>query len=241
VTAIALGHRADDLVERMDDPQCDLALLERTYRDFRHVNALISGWHGIYRRRIRPVLQRSVDPTLLDIGFGGGDIPRRIEQWAERDGIPVRITAVDPDPRAFAFAITGPATAVHFRELATDDLVRAGERFDVVVSNHVLHHLDGTLGPLLADSRRLARHLVVHGDIERSRWAYGAYSALTLPLARRSFVREDGLLSIRRSYRARAQAAAGDDGWRVERRFPARLLLVHESPPHHEPDEGMPR
>lgn len=235
MTGVALDRRADDLAERMDDPECDLALLRRTYRDFRYVNALISGWRGIYRALIRPALLASDSPTLLDVGFGGGDIPRRIARWAARDGIPVRITAIDPDPRAFAFANAGPASDVMFRELATDDLVRDGARFDVVISNHVLHHLDGMLGPLLADSARLAKRIVVHGDIERSRWAYAVYALLTLPLARRSFVREDGLLSIRRSYRAAELAREVPDGWSVRRRFPARLLLIHE-----DPDEGMP-
>ena len=51
------------------------------------------------------------------------------------------------------------------------ELADAGERFDVVLSNHVLHHLDGPrLGALLADSERLLAPggVAVHGDIARS-------------------------------------------------------------------------
>jgi len=230
VTAIAFDRRAEDLVERMDDPECDLGALERTYRDFRHVNALISGWQGIWRALLRPALEGSPTPTLLDVGFGGGDIPRRIARWAARDGIRLSVTAIDPDPRAYAFATSTPAEGVRFRQATTGDLLREGARFDVVVSNHVLHHLDGALPGFLGDTAALADRRVVHGDIERRRWAYTLYSAATLPVARRSFVREDGLLSIRRSYRRDELAAVAPPGWRVETRFPARLLLVHDEP-----------
>lgn len=44
-----------------------------------------------------PVLRRDRVTTVLDIGSGGGDLPRALARWADRDGYRVRITAVDPD------------------------------------------------------------------------------------------------------------------------------------------------
>ena len=225
-----LSTRDTAVRELMDDPGCDLALLRATYAQFRSVNRLVSGWRRVYARRLRPLLSPDAATSLLDIGFGGGDVPRALARWARRDGLQLDVTAIDPDERAYDFVATGPTGEVRFRQASSAVLVEAGERFDVVVSNHLLHHLDdAAFSALLADSTALARRLVVHNDIERSRLAYAAYAVATKPLAKRSFVHVDGLLSIRRSYRRAELATRVPTGWRVERQWPYRLLLVREA------------
>jgi 2-polyprenyl-3-methyl-5-hydroxy-6-metoxy-1,4-benzoquinol methylase len=109
-------------------------------------------------------------------------------------------------------------------------LAGAGERFDVVLSNHLLHHLDQeALAQILTDSRRLARSLVLHADIARSPAAYRLYAVGSVALAAGSYVREDGLLSIRRSYTpAELREVAGRLGlpdWRIVTYAPFRLAL----------------
>jgi len=232
---MSLAHRETRELELMDDPACDSHALERTYHQFRLVNQLVAGWRAVYRRRLRPLLRTGRTVRLLDVGSGGGDVPRALAAWAHRDGLDLDVTAIDPDPRAYDFAAGRlPVPGVRFRRAASAELVAEGERFDVVTSNHVLHHLaPAELDGLLADSAALATTLVVHDDIARSRRAYAAFAVATLPLAaapaaRRSFVRPDGLLSIRRSYRAAELAAVVPPSWTVERLFPCRLLLVHE-------------
>lgn len=231
-----LAVRERDARELMDDPHCDPEELRRTYALFRPINALVAGWRRIYIRQLRHTLSPSRATTLLDIGSGGGDVPRALAAWAARDGLLLDVTAIDPDERAHAFASAlDPVPNLVFRRATSADLVAAGERFDLVTSNHLLHHLDtAELAALLADSERLATRLVVHNDIARSGMAYSAYRAATVPLARRSFVHFDGSLSIRRSYRAPELRAAlrgigADDGWRVETSVPFRVIL-HWSP-----------
>lgn len=218
-------RRETTALELMDDPECDPARLNRTYAQFRTVNALVSGWRRVYRGRLRPRLERSRENTLLDIGFGGGDVPRAIAAWAVRDGFALRVTAIDPDPRAHAFVSAQPPTpGVSFERASSAEL---DGRFDLVTSNHVLHHLDGpALAGLLADSARLGRYSV-HNDLARSRLAVSAYAVATRPLRRGSFLHEDGTLSIRRSFTA-AELRAAAPGWRVDTLLPYRLLLSHE-------------
>lgn len=224
----ALARRETTAVELMDDPGCDLRLLERTYGQFAVVNLLVSGWRRLYVETLRPVLARSARPSLLDVGFGGGDIPRQLAGWAHRDGLDLAVTAVDPDPRAAAYVGRAPAGAVEFRQASSTDLVAEGRTFDVVVSNHLLHHLDPTaLQRLLADSEQLARRLALHNDLRRSALAHGAYALATRPLAGSSFLHADGLLSIRRSYR-RHELVGVRPGWSVRAVPPFRLLLEHD-------------
>lgn len=225
-----LERRAVDLTEIMDDPACDPVALDRTYRYFKPINAVVSGWRRVYARHLRPHLSAHEPTTLLDIGSGGGDVPRALARWAARDGLRLAITAVDPDERAHRYVTAQPPTpGVEFRQASSGDLVRDGETFDLVTSNHLLHHLDhDTLASLLAHSAVLARRLVVHADIERGRLAYAAYAAGTWPLARRSFVYDDGLASVRRSYRPHELAAVVPPGWEVRTQLPYRLLLVRD-------------
>jgi 2-polyprenyl-3-methyl-5-hydroxy-6-metoxy-1,4-benzoquinol methylase len=222
-----LRDRAVDAVELMDDPHCDPRALELTYRNFRWVNAVVSGLRHTYRTHIRPRLSSTRPHALLDIGSGGGDVARSLARWAARDGLLLTVTAIDPDARAHAYATGRPAVpGLEFRRAHSGDLVAAGERFDTVLSNHVLHHLGpADLGALLADSERLCRGVVLHGDIERATLAYAGFSVGTWPFFRGSFIRADGLTSIRRSFTFTELAAVAPPGWTVHRERPYRLVL----------------
>ncbi|HWK77934.1 MULTISPECIES: methyltransferase domain-containing protein [unclassified Microbacterium] len=229
-----LSARAVDARELMDDPDCDLRMLERTYEQFPLVNTMVSRWHSVYRRDIRPRARRK-PLRLLDVGAGGGDVSRALAAWARRDGLQVAVTALDADDRAIRWA-RERGGGVSYRCAHTSSLVAAGERFDAVVSNHLLHHLTGSeLLELLDDSIRLVEDdgLVLHRDIARSRFAYRAFAAGTRPFARNvlaeSFIREDGLTSIRRSYTAHEIAEIVPAGWQVRQELPSRLELRWEA------------
>jgi 2-polyprenyl-3-methyl-5-hydroxy-6-metoxy-1,4-benzoquinol methylase len=224
-----LGRRATGLTELMDDPDCDPDALTRTYARFALVNRVVAGWRAIYRSRIRPGLSADRTTTLLDIGTGGGDIPLALARWARRDGLALRITGIDPDPRAIAYTSALPADPdVEFLAASSSDLVGDGRRFDLVTSNHVLHHLDDAgLDALLADSAALAPR-VLHGDIARGRVAYSVYGPLSKLVARGSFVHVDGLRSIRRSWTPVELALRVPAGWRVEGALPSRVLIVRD-------------
>jgi 2-polyprenyl-3-methyl-5-hydroxy-6-metoxy-1,4-benzoquinol methylase len=233
-----LRNRAVDAVEIMDDPHCDPVALRQTYSDFKVVNAVVSGLRHSYRRDIRPRLSASRPHALLDIGSGGGDVARSLARWAARDGLLLTVTAIDPDARAHAFATAQPPLpGLEFRRAHSGDLVAAGERFDTVLSNHVLHHLGAAdLGALLADSERLSRSLVLHSDIERAPLAYAGFGVGTWPFFRRSYIRADGLTSIRRSFTFSELAAVAPPGWSVRRERPYRLVLRWSAPTPAEPD-----
>lgn len=224
---VLLRTRALDAVEEMDRPDCDPARLERTYAQFALVNRAVSGWRGIYRQQIKPLLSAESATTLLDIGCGGGDVPVLLSRWAARDGLRLEITAIDPDPRAAAFAAARRTRGgVTFRLQTAAELLGEGERYDVVVSNHVLHHLDaGALAGFLAESAALSARTVIHNDLRRSPAAYSLFYAGALPF-RGSYIRQDGLTSIRRSYTSAELRAAAPPGWTVVARAPFRNLLI---------------
>ena len=225
---MTLRERAVDLVELMDDPACDARRLDATYRRFGLVNRAVSGWDAVYRRALRPALRRLARPArVLDLGSGGGDVIARLSRLAHRDGLDVHWTGSEPEPRALRASERHASDRIRFMPGDSSALREAGERFDVVISNHVLHHLDSDgLARFAEDSLALSRELVLHADIERGRLAYGLWSVGVLPLAPGTFLRTDGLRSIRRSYRTDELATALGEPWRVVRPAPFRLLAM---------------
>lgn len=224
-----LAERDPDAVEEMDRPDCDPRKLDRTYAQFGMVNAVVSGWRRTYTSLLRPAFSRDRTNTLLDVGSGGGDLPRALARWAERDGLRLDVTAIDPDQRAHAFATSHPGRpGLSFRRALSSQLVAEGAQFDAVVSNHVLHHLNpAEFNGLLDDTEQLARKVAVHSDIARHPLGYALFSAATLPLPG-SYIRQDGLTSIRRSYTPDElrDAVAGRSSWRVRTAIPFINLLV---------------
>ncbi|MBS3933767.1 MAG: methyltransferase domain-containing protein [Truepera sp.] len=224
---LLLSRRAPQVTELMDDPGCDTRHLNNTYVGFSAVNRAVSGWARIYKDWIAPLAQGRAC-RLLDIGFGGGDVLRSFARWAMRDGLRLELLGIDTDPRALAFVNSRKQDGVRFLQASTSDLVKGGERFDVVISNHLLHHLpEQELLALCHDSAALSRQLVIHNDIERGDLAFLAF-ALTRPLFPNSFITVDGLRSIRRSFTALELSCLAPPGWRVKKLFPYRLLLVHQ-------------
>ncbi|TQJ30235.1 methyltransferase domain-containing protein [Microbacterium sp. SLBN-146] len=227
-TRLDLSRRDPDLRELMDDPACDPRRLAATYARFGVVNRLVSAWGRVYRQLLRPELQRLGRPArVLDLGSGGGDVVRRLATLARADGLQVTWTGADPDPRALDAAQRTSTPGVAFVQATSSELRHAGERFDAVLSNHVLHHLDDDeLQVFAADSLAVSTGPVLHGDIARSAGAYGLYAVGITPLAPGTFLRTDGLRSIRRSYTpAELQPVLGSD-WRVESPAAFRLLAV---------------
>lgn len=230
---VFLSKRDTNSRELMDHPDCDIEELNNTYRQFSVVNALITRWHKIFERNIKPLLSDSSQSySLLDIGFGGGDIPLRLAHWASKNNISLHITGIETDIRAceFASSLSTPDN-VTYLYMSSAELLNMGKQYDIVISNHLLHHLDReAFISMLSEARQLSRKAVFFNDIERSNAGYMLFNILSRPAFRSSFITSDGLTSIKRSYTLSELEQAAPAGWKVQRLFPYRLLLSY----HHE-------
>lgn len=231
---MSLSTRDLALLELMDDPDCDPGRLRATLRRFGTINRLVSGWGAVYRDRLSPFLASLGRPArVLDLGCGAGDLVARLAALAERDGLEVEWIGADPDARALEVAVARPVRPqISYVRADAATLLGDGERYDAVVSNHVLHHLRGDALPAFIDeSAALASGIVLHNDIARSQLAYSLYAVGITPFAPGTFLRTDGLRSIRRSYRPDELRPLLGPQWGVESPAPFRLLTVLR---HHE-------
>lgn len=216
----------------MDQTDCDKELLFNTYKQFSTINRLISGWQRIYKNHIRPALKDSSKSySLLDIGCGGGDIIKLIDRLAKNDGFNLQITGIEPDERAIEFLSDQKwAENISIIQSTSAELVQKNRSFNIVISNHLMHHLkQPELNILCEDAEKLATLKIVFSDIERSDIGYASFKVAATPLFRNSFIVEDGLTSIKRSFRKDELRHALPDHWQVLRQFPFRLLAIYDA------------
>ena len=236
---ILLRKRETKLPELMDLDDCDPARLANTYRQFRTINGMFSQWRTIYKRFIRPELNRisSEDnrpARILDIGFGGADIPLAIHAWAKKDGFDVDILAIDPDERALNYASKlDLPSSITLEASHLWDVLKRGDTFDISLSNHLLHHLpDVSVAEILDQTAAVTTGTALHNDIERSDLAWLGYPLVVAPFFRNSFVLYDGTLSIRKSRTRSELAAVIPVNWTIVPVFPFRLVALYQNQHH---------
>ena len=166
---------------------------------------------------------------VLDVGYGDGDMLRRIARWGERRGVAFDLVGVDLNPRSEAAARAHTPADLPIRWITGDYADLAHEPWDFVVSSLVAHHM--THDQLVAFLRFMdaqARIGWLVNDLHRHGFAYAGWPLLARLFRWHPIVRHDGHVSIARSYRpaewAPLLAEAGVSA-RVFRAFPFRLCV----------------
>lgn len=215
--------------ERMDDPALDAATYAAVLRDLARVNSVTMAARPTLDFLARAIGDRR-SFRLLDIGFGDGDMLRRMAHWAKRRGIEAQLVGIDLNPRsaAIARADTPPELGIDYRMGDYADL--AGDGWDIIVSSLVAHHM--THAQLIAFLRFMdgeSRLGWFINDLHRHGFAYVGFPLLATIMRWHAIVKADGTLSIARSYRPLEWppilAEAGVTGAKVARVFPFRLCV----------------
>jgi SAM-dependent methyltransferase len=227
VTGLGERVRRD---EQMDDPALDPGVYDAVLRDLSRVNA----WTFAARPTLA-FLERAARGMesfrLLDVGFGHGDMLRRIARWARRRGLEADLVGVDLNPRSeiAARAATPADLPIAF---VTGDYRDVPGRFDFVVSSLVAHHMsDAELDAFIRFMEAGAERAWLINDLHRHRLAYHGFPVLARLIGAHRIVREDGRLSIARSFRPHewrtilAAAGVPEGAARIVRHFPLRLCV----------------
>jgi 2-polyprenyl-3-methyl-5-hydroxy-6-metoxy-1,4-benzoquinol methylase len=176
--------------------------------------------------------------TVLDVGTGAADIPRRLVRWGGARGTPIRVTAIDmaPDIAAAARARVRDEPDIDVEQATLAEVAASGRRFDYVIGSLFLHHVPAAeLHETLRAIDRLAVRGVILGDLARGPAALLAVGFLSVVAGNR-IVRHDAPLSVRRAFTVAelsALAADLDLGYlRARPEGPFRLSLAGEKEAH---------
>ena len=215
--------------EQMDADDLDPGVYAEVVGDLARVNAVTLAARPTLAF-LRRCAARQRQLRILDVGFGDGDMLRRIARWAGKRQVAIELVGVDLNPRSEAAARAHTPRDLPIHYITGDHADLAGERWDCVISSLVAHHMSSD--QLVAFLRWMEAHARVGwlvNDLHRHRFAYAGWPLLAGLARWHPIVRHDGHLSIARSYRAHEWspllAEAGIEGARVFRAFPFRLCV----------------
>lgn len=215
--------------ELMDAPDLPAETYDAVLADLAQVNTVTMAARATLAFLDRALADKA-DFTLLDVGFGHGDMLRRIARWGREKGKTMRLVGVDLNPRSEHAARAATDDWLPITYITGDYADLAGQGWDCVISSLVAHHM--THEQLVAflrfmDAEARAGWLV--NDLHRHTFAYLGYPLLARLLRWHPIVRQDGQTSIARSYRPGEWppilAEAGIAEARVHRVFPFRLCV----------------
>ena len=170
--------------------------------------------------------------SVLDVGAGSGELLRATAKWARETNRAASLVGLELNERS-AEAILEESTdfpevaAVRANGLA---LPFADRSFDYVIQSLTLHHFDDAGAvKLMREMDRVATRGIFVIDLHRNPVAYFFYTTVGRLFLHNRLLREDGALSILKSFTPDEMAELGQQAGlanvKVEKHFPARLVL----------------
>ena len=173
------------------------------------------------------------DFSLLDVGAGSGELLRVVAEWARKSGRTAQLTGVELNARS-AKAIAERTTTFPEITAVRGDALRlpfVDKQFDFALCSLFTHHFKNTeVAAILRELSRVSTRGIFVIDLHRHPVAYFFYTTIGRLFLHNRLIREDGALSILRSFTPKElldlARRAGLANPRVERHFPYRLVLA---------------
>jgi len=171
--------------------------------------------------------------SILDVGAGSGELLRVAAQWARETDRAGALVGLELNERSAHAILEESAAFPEISSVQSSGLMLPfpDAAVDYVMSSLTLHHFDddGAVS-LLREMGRVARRGIFVIDLHRNPTAYFFYTTLGHLFLHNRLLREDGALSILRSFTpdelARLGQQAGLRNVAVEKHFPSRLVLI---------------
>ena len=167
---------------------------------------------------------------------GSGELLRATARWAKQNNRQGKFVGVELNARS-ARAISEESQKHSEISAVQADGFRlpfVDNTFDYAICSLITHHFcDGAVVTFLREMNRIARRAIFAIDLHRNAMAYYFYITIGRLLFRNRLIREDGALSILRSFKPkeleRLAQRAELKNINIVQTFPSRLVLVARS------------
>jgi len=221
--------------ELMDTETVGIDDYRACLKDLATVNALTMTHGPILKWLDRATRQLDArEPvTILDVGYGYGDLLRKIDAWGWRRKRSLDLIGVDLNPMSepIARAATPRGISIDYRTGNVFDF-EPERPIDFIISSQTTHHMSNEeLAAFIRWMDRAAARGWFIADLHRHPVPFHVFRALSWAARWHRFVRHDGPVSIARSFRRddweRVLAAGGIPAGAAEIRWhvPFRLCV----------------
>jgi 2-polyprenyl-3-methyl-5-hydroxy-6-metoxy-1,4-benzoquinol methylase len=199
-------YKRSNEIEIMDDLNCTGHVLVQTLRELEIINKWLGG-NSITLNAIDQLLQ-SADPlkeiTVADLGCGGGDMLRIIEEWRKKRKLKMRLIGIDANPYIVSFAKKNldryPHIQFHTLNIFSKDFQT--QKFDIVIGTLFYHHFtDEQLTHFFSQLKKNVALGFIINDIHRHWLAYYSIKFLTQAFSKSGMVKYDAPLSVLRAFK----------------------------------------
>jgi 2-polyprenyl-3-methyl-5-hydroxy-6-metoxy-1,4-benzoquinol methylase len=221
--------------ELMDDPQLDRLAHVRALRGLSRIFQISGVWPAL-RPFIANVPTQDRPLSILDVATGGGDLPRAIATWARTHHRKVEIHGCDISRTALAFArLRSIRTHAEISFFKHDVNVSLPQKYDVIICNLLLHHLDESSAvSFMGRLGEATNQLLLIDDLCRTVTGLALCYLGTRALSRSKIVHYDGPQSVRAAFSptelAQLAKEAGLQNVQIKRHWPQRQLLIYRKP-----------
>lgn len=191
--------------ELLDGDKIPFAHIAQNMQELDTINRLLGG-HGVTLKGFKNILQKcpAISGAVIEvteIGCGGGDNLRVLQQWAAQKGISIKLTGIDINPECIHYAqsnaknkgiqfIQSDYTSVHFTT-----------KPHVIFSSLFCHHFtDAELIFQLAWMQQNTAAGFFINDLHRHPLAFYSIKTLTALFSKSYLVKNDAPLSVRRGF-----------------------------------------
>lgn len=220
-------------LERIDTGDYTPDEYERFLREIRFINRFLGDVWALEKTLLREIGKTNLQTfSVLDVGAGSGELLRVIAEFARKQNRKTNLFGLELNARS-ALAILEESKNFDEIEPVRGDALNlpfADNSFDFAICSLFTHHFtDENVLKILNEMSRVARRKIYVIDLHRNETAYRFYKIFCLVFRISPLVREDGLLSIQRSFvppeLEKLARSANLAEISVTGHFPARLVL----------------
>lgn len=190
--------------ELMDDLECSGQELEQTLRELKTINHWLGGNH-VTTDGLAKIMKLNPQSSyrIADIGCGGGDMIRIMNDWAESNKKQVDFVGIDANRNIIELAKVrlNDVTNVNWQVQNVFEPEFSKEKVDIITCTLFTHHFtDAELITLIQSFRQKSTLGLVINDLHRHWFAFHSIRILTKLFSKSPMVQHDASLSVLRSF-----------------------------------------
>jgi ubiquinone/menaquinone biosynthesis C-methylase UbiE len=228
-------QRSDEL-EHLDKGDYTPEEYEGCIVELQRVNRWLGDTRALRNSLLKDIASAELQAfSVLDVGAGSGELLRVIAQWASETNRAARLVGLELNERSAQEIVEGSQPYPQISSVRGDAfrLPFWNQQFEYVICSLSTHHFrNPQVVDLLHEMTRVARRKIFVIDLHRSVVAYTFYTTIGKLFLHNRLIREDGALSILRSFTPDELRTLGKEAElksvTVEEHFPSRLVLSAE-------------